>query len=78
MWTKIKQLWSDSGTILWARLESIGGLVTAAIGAMDWSPLLSLDFSTGFNRAQVITLGAIMFVRGILLEITRRRNAVDL
>ncbi len=45
-----------------------------AVGGMDWSPLTSIDFGTSFNRTQVVTLGAISFIKGIFTELVRRRN----
>lgn len=44
---------------------------------MDWSPLLGIDFNTGFSRTQVISLGAISFVKGIFTELVRRRNMTE-
>lgn len=63
------------GSIIEARLTALAGLVTGAVGFLDWSPLTSL-FGTGtaFSKEQVMALGAVTFVKGIFSEITRRAN----
>lgn len=77
--TKLNAWWLDtlsffkySHTILVARLTVVTGFITAVLGALDWSPLLGLDINTGFSKAQVIWLGAIMAVKGIIDEVVRR------
>lgn len=74
-WAKLKSLFGPVASIIEARLTALAGLATAAIGMMDWSPLTNLfGMSTEFNKTQVIALGAITFVKGIISEITRRAN----
>jgi len=77
-WDEVKAFFKYSETILLARLTAITGLVTTAVGYMDWSPLLGLDLNTGFSKAQVMWTGGIVFIKGIIDEIARRRNALDL
>ncbi len=48
-----------------------------AVGFMDWSPLLNLfgaGAETAFNQTQLMGVGAIVFVKGLVQEITRRFN----
>lgn len=73
-WFKLKGWFLHSETILIARATALVGFVTAAVGAFDWSPLLGLDVSTGFNQRQVVWLGGIMAVQGVAVELGRRRN----
>lgn len=72
---KIWAILGPVGSIIEARATALFGLVTAGIGFMDWSPLLNL-FGTGtdFNPKQVSAIGAVVFVKGIIQEITRRFN----
>lgn len=72
---KIWAILGPVGSIIEARATALVGLVTAGIGFMDWSPLLNL-FGTGtdFNPKQVSALGAVVFVKGVIQEITRRFN----
>lgn len=56
----------------------LSGFLIAAAGAMDWSPLLGLNVETGFSKNQAIWLGITTFTKGIIDELARRRNAVDL
>jgi len=79
MFQKIKdKIWSiigPVGSIIEARATAAIGLITGAIGFMDWSPLTSLfGAGTAFSKEQVMALGAITFVKGIFSEITRRAN----
>lgn len=73
-WDDLKSWFKYSESILLARMVAFTGLITSAIGLMDWSPLLSLDVSSGFSQAQVIWLGAVTFVQGLVAEFARRRN----
>lgn len=70
--------WYKFETILMARATVAIGAILAVIGAMDWSPLISLDVSTGFNGRQVMWLGGIAIVKGIADECLRRRNALNI
>lgn len=63
------------GSIIEARLTMLFGVVTGAVGLLDWSPLLNLfGTSTDFNTKQITGLGAVVFVKGVVQEITRRFN----
>ena len=53
----------------------LSGVLIAAVGSMDWSPLTSIDFGTDFKPHQLIGVGAVTFVHGVVTEIARRRNA---
>lgn len=80
VWKKFKDWsgWSEAGSIVNARITAVLGFITAVIGALDWSPLLSLGIDTGINWVQVAFVGGLMFVKGVLDEIVRRYRAVDL
>lgn len=63
------------GSIIEARITLLVGLITGAIGFMDWSPLLSLfGESTDFNTKQITGLGAVIAVKGLVQEVVRRFN----
>lgn len=74
-WTDVKAWFKNSETIFLSRLDVVVGFVIAAVGAMDWSPLLSLDISTGFSTTQLLSIGGMIILRGVIGEIARRRNA---
>ena len=78
MWESIKNWFSNSETILIARLETVTGFLIAALSAIDWTPLLSMDFSQAFSWNQFTVIGAILILKGLISEWARRRNAVDL
>lgn len=79
LWQKIKDWFKATfgpvGSIINARLTMFGGLITGAVGFMDWSPLLNFfGTNTAFNQTQVIALGAIAFIKGLVDELVRRAN----
>lgn len=75
-WTEILSFARYSHSLLVARLTMVSGFIVAVVGTLDWSPLLGLNIDTGFNKNQVIWLGIITFVKGILDEIARRAKGV--
>lgn len=76
LWTDILGFFRYSHAILVARLTMVLGFLISVLGAIDWSPLLSLNIDTGFTKNQVIWLGIITFVKGVLDEIARRAKGV--
>lgn len=75
-WEDVKSFFKYSETIFIARLQALTGLVTAAAGAIDWSPVFNLlGVDTGFSWKQTTWLGIGLFVKGIIDELARRRNA---
>jgi hypothetical protein len=75
-WDNTKSWFKYSETILIARLTAFAGLVTAALGALDWSSISStVTSTTGFNSRQVISVGIFALVQGVIIEWARRRNA---
>lgn len=75
-WDSTKAWFSNSETIFLARLSTLGGVVTTAVGTADWSPIWTL-FQTGtsFTRQQIIMIGIGVIGAGLTLELARRRNA---
>ena len=75
-WEAIKAFFHYSMTILLARITTLTGFVIAAAGAMNWGPLLGLSMDAGFNRNQIIWLGSIAIIQGVIFELARRRSLV--
>lgn len=75
-WVNILAFFKYSHSILVARLTMAAGFLTAVVGSLDWAPLLGLNIDTGFSRNQVIWLGGITFIKGVLDEIARRAKGV--
>jgi len=73
-WDGVKVFFKRSETVFLARLETITGVVIAGVGAMDWSPLLSLNIQSGIDSTVVMWLGGISAAKGIVTEWARRRN----
>jgi len=76
LWTKTKAFFKFSVTILLARITALTGLIVAAVGSMNWAPLLGLNVDTGFNRNQIVWLGLLAFAQGITFELARRRSLI--
>lgn len=80
-WNKVKKMFgitTECETIIWARLQSIGGAVMAALAVMDWSPLISIASVEGFDPRQVVILGLLFLFSGIGTELARRMRDWDL
>ncbi|MFA6984621.1 MAG: hypothetical protein WC213_00245 [Arenimonas sp.] len=69
---KVKAFFKDSLTILWARIQYIGGIVAAgviyAFAGYDFTQLTSMDAKAVFKMLCAVA------VAGILTEIARRRT----
>lgn len=75
-WEELKAFFKYSETIFLARLTAFSGLITATVGSVDWSPVFNgLGVDTGFSWKQTTWLGLGIFVKGIIDELARRRNA---
>ena len=78
IWESIKAWFKYSETILLARVEAFAGILIAALEGVDWSPLLTLDFANAIHNKQALYIGGLIFAKGLILEIARRRRATDL
>jgi hypothetical protein len=74
-WQHTKAWFHYSETLFLARLTMLSGFMIAAVGAMDWSPLTTIDFETGFKPHQLVAVGSITLVKGVVDEVARRRNS---
>jgi len=75
-WEDCKAFFKYSETIFVARLTMLFGFVSAAVGAMDWSPIYNvLGTDPGFTKNQAMWLGITTFAKGMLDEYVRRRNS---
>lgn len=74
MLNKIKSWFKHSETIFLARLEAFIGVLVAGLAALDFSHIISLSSAVGFDWKQVVVVGGIMFVSGIVREWLRKRN----
>lgn len=73
-WEGVKAWFSHAESIFLARLEVFIGVIVGAVGAFDWSPLISMGMGTSFTKGQAMFLGGIMAVKGLAAEFLRRRN----
>ncbi len=67
MWSKIKDWFSRSETIFWARLQMFVGAIWTALVAVDLAPLLPPKYLTVW-----------LVISGAVTELARRRRATDL
>lgn len=71
-WDKVKAFFKDSLTILWARIQYVGGILAAglivAFSGYDFTQLTSMDAKSVFKMLCAVA------VAGILTEIARRRT----
>lgn len=69
-WAKIKAWFHDSETLFLARLDVFAGFIIAALATLDWAPLLV----TGLTFNQILSLGTLLFIKGVVSEWARRRR----
>jgi hypothetical protein len=72
LWNRTKAWFKDSVTILWARIQYVGGILGAGIivafSNYDFAQLASLDLKSAFKILVAMSIG------GILTEFARRRT----
>lgn len=74
VWDNIKAWFKRSETILIARLEILVGFMLAAVQGMDWSALMSLDFTNSVSSKEFLSIGGLVIAKGLISEWARRRN----
>jgi lysozyme family protein len=71
-WDKAKAFFKDSLTILWARIQYVGGILAAglivAFSGYDFTQLTSMDAKAAFKMLMAVAIA------GVLTEIARRRT----
>jgi len=71
-WDKTTAWFKDSMTILWARIQYVGGIIAAglvaAFSGYDFTQLTSMDAKSVFKMLCAVA------VAGVLTEIARRRT----
>ena len=71
-WDKTKAFFKDSLTILWARIQYVGGILAAglivAFSGYDFLQLTSMDAKGAFKMLCAVA------VAGVLTEVARRRT----
>jgi hypothetical protein len=71
-WDKAKAFFKDSLTILWARIQYVGGILAAglivAFSGYDFTQLTSMDAKAAFKMLIAVAIS------GVLTEIARRRT----
>lgn len=77
LWNDIKAWFKHSETVFLARLEAFSGLIIGGLSAIDWSPMFTLATDAGMSLKAGMTLGGVMFVKGIVTEWVRRRNTIE-
>lgn len=75
-WDRVKAFFSYSATLVVARFTALTGLISAVVSSLDWSPFLSLNIDTGLSKNQVIWMGGVAFIQGLITELARRRTLV--
>jgi hypothetical protein len=71
-WDKAKAFFKDSLTVLWARIQYVGGILAAglivAFSDYDFTQLTSMDAKAAFKMLMAVAIA------GVLTEIARRRT----
>ena len=72
-WDSIKAFFKRSEVIFYARLQVILGFLLSVAGAIDWTSITSLNWTT---PKQTIWAGVAIVANGLITELLRRRNMV--
>lgn len=75
MLKEIKAWFKFSETIFLSKVDVFVGFVLAVVAGMDWSPLMTMDFSSGFDQRQLYFLSFMCVLRGVVGEIAHRRES---
>jgi hypothetical protein len=69
MWEEAKAFFLYSKVVFIARLEAAVGFGAVVLGSLDWSPLFGV---TSFDKKQVVYLGGLSLIKGVVTEWARR------
>lgn len=70
-WENTKKWFKDSTTIAYARLQVLVGFFAAAIGNIDWTTVMTWNWSA---PKQNFWIGVGLMINGIITEVLRRRS----
>jgi hypothetical protein len=70
-WDQTKAFFQRSEVILYARMQMLSGFFLAVAGAIDWTSVTSLNWTT---PKQTIWAGVAIVFNGLVTELLRRRN----
>lgn len=68
MWQKIRNWFYDSETIVWARLQMLGGAIMAVFSTMNFMTF----FDNSLTKLQQFTIFSLLFIQGLITEVLRR------
>lgn len=71
MWAKLKAFFKNSETIVWARLQMLGGAMLAVFSSMNLTTFLDDTLS----KSKQLMLFGVLFFQGVITEFARRLRA---
>lgn len=75
IWTKVKDFFKRSTTIVYARIQVLAGILVAAIQGVDWASLYTAITHLDWTKLKMSTISAaVLIFNGIVTEILRRRS----
>lgn len=74
--TKIKAWFNYSWSIFIARLEVLSGFLIGALGGIDWTALINLDWRDTIYSKTNLIVAALIVMKGIISEVGRRSGTV--
>ena len=76
IWTKIKAWFNYSWSIFIARLEVLSGFLIGALGGVDWTALINLNWQDAVYSKTNLLVAALIVLKGIVSELGRRAGTV--
>jgi len=76
LWTDIKAWFNKSWSIFIARMEVLVGFIIGAVGGIDWSALVNLNWYDAVYSKTNLLVAALIIIKGIVSEMGRRAGTV--
>ena len=77
LYVGVKKWFKRSWSIFIARLEVLAGVLTGALGGLDWTSLANLDWTHGVKNTGTLIVAGLLIVKGLVSEIGRRSGTVE-
>lgn len=75
-WADTKAWFNKSWSIFIARMEVLVGFIVGAVGGIDWSALVNLNWYDAVYSKTNLLVAALIIIKGVVSEMARRSGTV--
>lgn len=75
-WADVKAWFNKSWSIFIARMEVLVGFIVGAVGGIDWSALVNLNWYDAVYSKTNLLVAALIIIKGVVSEMARRSGTV--